>query len=446
MSYSPIIIRLGTLVAVLLLAACSGKKSLIVLTDKHSSPGKAVIPVVSQALAPVSLKMNERVIDADSEVELLELVNSGKADMAIVKNDTYINEKMENLRTVAPLFPDVFLLLVKEQYAKAPIHRLLERGKVALVIDKSEEETVIHHFWEVMQVHPRHVSVFRNAGDSLAFTHAAQHADVIVTFSSINNPELSALLAGSGFRIYNNAQLTGVTPGSQIDGFCVRFPQAIPYTIPPGIFEGFPETAIMTFAVYDVLVCHKDIDPAITYDVNESIFQAKAFLAQQNFEFGLLQENFNDHTFIFPLHDGTSAYLNRNQPSFWERYAEIIGLAGSVLVVSAGWISRRYSQWKQRRKDKIDEYYLRVMEISDKAHYGNVDDDELNMLLEELRQIRNHAFKLLVNEHVAADNAFVIFQMLLQSTVQHLEALRMRPSPPALNNSIGDGRFYFSPN
>jgi TRAP-type uncharacterized transport system substrate-binding protein len=444
--YYPPISRLGGLLAMLLLAACSGKKSLTVLTDKYSSPGKAVIPVLSQALAPVSLNMHERVVDADSEVELLELVNSGKADMAIVKNDTYIDEKMENLRTVAPLFPDVFLLLVKERHATAPIHRLLERGKVALIIDKSEEETVIHHFWEVMQVHPQHVSVFRNAGDSLAFGRAARHADVIVTFSSINNPELGALLGDNGFRIYNNAQLTGASPGSQIDGFCVRFPQAVPYTIPQGIFEGFPEAAIKTFAIYDVLVCHKDIEPAITYDVNESIFHAKAFLAQQNFEFGLLQEDFNDHTFIFPLHEGTSAYLNRNQPSFWERYAEIIGLVGSVLVVLTGWISRRYSQWKQRRKDKIDEYYLRVMEISDKAHHGHVGDEELSVLLEELRQIRNHAFKLLVNEHVAADNAFVIFQMLLQSTVQHLETLRVRPPVPGLNNSMNDGRFYLSPN
>lgn len=437
--------RLTYALVLLILTACTNRHNLAVLTDKHSEPGKSVIPVLSQALQPISMKMDEKVIDASSEFELLEMVNSGKADMAIVKNDTYINEKMENLRTVAPLFPDVFLILVKGNKAAMPIKKLLEGNKVMIVIDKLEEETVIHHFWEVMQVHPSHIRISRTADDPHAFDTAREYADVIVTFSSINNPELSALLQRNEFKIYDG-QLADSRPGSHIDGFCIRFPQAVPYIIPQGIYDGYPEASVKTFAIYDVLVCHKNIDPAITYDINESIFQAKAFLAQQNFEFGLLQENFDDHTFIFPLHEGTASYLNRNQPSFWERYAEVIGLAGSVLIVLAGWISGRYRHWKQRRKDKIDEYYLRVMEISDKAHQGNLNKEELNFLLDELRQIRNHAFKLLVNEHVSADNAFVIFQMLLQSTVHYLESLMLHATEAPLEDSLGNGNFYLSPN
>ncbi len=135
-----------------------------------------------------------------------------------------------------------------------------------------------------------------------------------------------------------------------------------------------------------------------------------------------MQDEFNPQTFAFPVHTGTSAYLNRNQPSFWERYAEVVGLGASIIAVIAGAVSRYYSRWRQRRKDRIDEYYLRVMTLGDKAHQTGITSEQLEKMLVELQNIRTHAFKLLVAERIAADDAFIIFQLLPQATVQYVES------------------------
>ncbi len=62
------------------------------------------------------------------------------------------------------------------------------------------------------------------------------------------------------------------------------------------------------------------------------------------------------------------------------------------------------------------------MTLGDKAHQTGITSEQLEKLLVELQNIRTHAFKLLVAERIAADDAFIIFQLLLQATVQYVES------------------------
>lgn len=409
--------HLSLLAIAISLLSCTNKRTLTVLTDQREAPQNTLIPALSRALAPIHLSLRESLVNANLERSLLQRVNSGEADMAVVKNDIRIDESLSNIRTVMPLFPDVFLMLYKQQ-GNQTVKSIIDNNRVVMIVDKDEEQPVMEKFLKSLQCHPQHVKRIRRAQNKAAVQQAARNAEVILMFSSLNNPEVGALLNNdSTFHIFNPGPV-----GSNVEGFCLQFPQAVAYTIPTGIFDGFPTQAVRTFAIYDVLVCNKNMEPELTYDINESIYNAKARLAQDNFEFAVLQENFNDRTFAFPLHQGTSAFLNRNQPSFWERYAEVVGLGGSILAVIAGALSRYYSQWKQKRKDRIDEYYLRVMTLGDKAHLPDITHEQLDEMLVELQTIRTHAFKLLVAERIAANDAFIIFQLLLQSTVQYVES------------------------
>jgi len=424
---------------------CRSRKSLVVLTDQPSAPGQAVIPVLSNALSSIGLRLEERLVQANSEREILEQVQQGKADMAIVKNDFNVNDSLSGLVTVTPLFPDAFLLMGSSRVADQPLNKMLENARLCIVVNKNEERLLVEHFLETMHVKPRHVTVVSSVTQADALWWAASHADVIATFSSINNPRIEQILDEKAFRLIDPQVRTG---GSQdVDGFCVRYPQAVPFVIPRGIYRGFPDRPVRTFAIYDVLVCSRHLEPELVYDMCAAIFSSSARLAQENFEFGLLQDNFNDHNFVFPLHEGSVSFLNRNQPSFWERYGEIIGLVGSAALFLAGGISSRYRTWKLKRKDRIDAYYVRVMLIADRAHEQGLEESELQMLLNELLKIRHEAFKLLVDERVAANDAFIIFQLLLQSTVQYVESaivrsLRQREPKDRLDGN----RYLVSPN
>lgn len=415
--------RIFTLfLVVLLLTSCTTKKTITVLTDRYESSMRAdhsVVAHLSAVLHSIGIKLQENIDTASLERTFLKRVKVKEADMAIVKNDILIDDSLADLRTVMPLFPDVFLMLYKETPYKS-MTSLMEHGRVIMITDKKEEIPIINGFLESLKLYPRNMSFLRNPQEPATLQRAKENADVIIMFSSLNNPMVGNLLAEKpGFTLYGAA---GKEPGSVIDGFSLRYPQAVPYLIPQGIFNGFPSEPVQTFAIYDVLVCHKDVEPELVYDFNESVFNAEARLAQDNFEFGLLSEKFNVHTFLFPLHAGTVAYLNRNQPSFWERYSELVGLAVSILAVIAGAISTSYHKLKQRKKDRIDEYYKRIIEIDDRAHALSVTHQELESMLVELSHIRKRAFQLLVSERIEANDAFIIFLLLMQATVQRIDS------------------------
>lgn len=409
---------------ILTFAGCISKNSLTILADRPvypEEPKSSIVASLETALENIKISLKTKINLTSSEQSILDKINSGEGDMAIVKNCIKIDDSYPNIRTVMPLFPEVFLTLYKEGGDAARIDSLISQGKVVFVINKEEEQALIYEFLSILGIEPHNpVSVTLNQ-DTATLHHTLKEADVIMLFSSLNSSLLRNLLKQEvGFSIYD-FNSDEYTSGTVIDGFCLRFSQTVPFTIPVGTFDKLPETPIRTFGLYDVLICHKKLEPELIYDAIESIFHSKARLAQNNFEFALLNDDFDGHTFLFPVHEGTNAYLNRNQPTFWERYAELIGVIISILAITAGTISTSYHNLKQRKKDKIDEYYLKVISIGSKSYLANLSPNELKSLLEELLHLRVHVFQLLVKERISANNAFIIFLLLAQSIIQHLE-------------------------
>lgn len=407
----------------LLLMSCMRNRSLTILSDHVEGPektGNSIISSLQKSLTDTGIKMTEKVDSSRNERSILDKINSGEEDMALIKNSITIGDSYSNIRTVMPLFPEVFLTLYKGSGQR--LDSLIANGKVVFIIDKDEEQQLIERFLDMLQLTPAHYSRIKKHGETETLHHAVKNADVIMLLSSLNNPLISEMMQWEpGLKVhdFNSADYQY---GSVIDGFCLRYSQAIPFTIPKGTFNNLSGTPVRTLAVYDVLICSKQIESDGIYDMVGSIFNFKARLARDNFEFALLNDDFDSHTFLFPLHAGTTAYLNRNKPPFWERYAELVGVVISVIAVSAGAASTAYHKLKQRKKDKIDEYYMKVISISSRSYYENFTPNELRSLLDQLLQIRLEVFQLLVDERISANNAFIIFLLLAQSTVEHLES------------------------
>ncbi|GAA0892812.1 hypothetical protein GCM10009122_24910 [Fulvivirga kasyanovii] len=401
-----------------------GRNHSFTIISEHAEdagePANSVIYPLQKSLESAGTKMSVKVDTTWQERSILEKVNSGEADFGLVKNSIAIDDSYPNIRTVMPLFPEVLLTLYKE--GKHNLDSLLVNGNVVFIIDKNEEQKLMEKFLDMLRLTPLHAHHIKKHGETKNLRRAVENADVIMLLSSLNSPVINEIMQWqNGLKIYDfNAE--GYEYGSVIDGFCLRYSQAVPFTIPKGIFDNFSGTPVRTLAVYDVLISNKQADSDDIYDMVEWIYGSRAQLARHNFEFALLKEDFDNHTFLFPLHAGTKAYLDRNQPTFWERYAELVGVFVSVLAVSAGAASTIYHKLKQRRKDKIDEYYEKVISISSKSYYENASPGELKLLLEELLRIRFDVFQLLIQERISANSAFIIFLLLTQSTIQSLES------------------------
>lgn len=112
-------------------------------------------------------------------------------------------------------------------------------------------------------------------------------------------------------------------------------------------------------------------------------------------------------------------YLERNEPSFFERYAEMIGVFFSIFIVLAGGIPSLVRWNKHRKKDRIDKYYIRLLEIEKNVENFKT-TDECERYLKEITELRRNAFKQLINEKLIADESFRIFINLAESTIELL--------------------------
>ena len=403
------------------LFSCQEKRNFTILSDLELGETRTNHPTVSslkKALSPIDINLTFKEQDIEKEADIIRFINEGTIDIGIVKNDVEINSGFHNVRTLLPLFPDVLLILSKNDSSEN-IQTLFQNKKAAMILDKAEEMNVIERFLrkngttveKIDQIH---------ASDSSAILDALNENDILIVFASLNSSSVRNILRSWNGTIYSldNPSLMG--KGSIVDGFCLAYPKAIPFIIPKGTYGKWPLEPVLTFAVYDVMVCNKDMDEHMAYDILQRVYDMRQSLSEENFEFGMVEPNFEAHKFSFPLHPGAIKYITRDQPTFWERESEVIGLVLSLIVIGSGSLTTLYRYLRQRRKDRVDTYYQKVLFVSNHARQTR-DVVKKKQYLDELYMIRNNAFEQLIAENLDANEAFTIFGNLLNAAIRELE-------------------------
>jgi TRAP-type uncharacterized transport system substrate-binding protein len=409
------------IVLLILFASCEDKNDFTIIADLELGETAKNHPTVSsikKALSPIGVSLTFHDQQIAQEADIIKLVNEGSIDIGIVKNDVEINAGFHNVRTLLPLFPDVLLILARDD-STSTIQELFQNRKAAMILDKAEEMNVIDRFLKKNGTSTETIAQI-HASDSSAILEALNENDILILFASLNSQSVKDILRSWNGKIYSldNPALMG--KGSIVDGFCLAYPKALPFIIPKGTYGRWPLEPVLTFAVYDVMVCHKDLDEHTAYDMLQRIYDMRQSLSEENFEFGMIESNFESHKFSFPLHTGAMKYITRDQPTFWERESEVIGLILSLLVIGSGSITTLYKYFKQKRKDRVDTYYQKVLYVSNQARQTQ-DLQKKKQYLDELFLIRNNAFDQLIAENLDANEAFTIFGNLLNSAIRELE-------------------------
>lgn len=437
MSSTPFDVRKAAVFVTMLLltSGCSDKKDFTIISDLELGETVANHPTVSslkKAVNPLNVTLDFKDASIEKEADIIDLINTKKIDIGIVKNDVEINSGFINVRTLLPLFPDVLLILSRRD-STSSIQHLFTHSKAAVILDKEEEMTVVEKFLKKNGTSLDNISKI-HASDTDGITEALNEYDALILFASLNSQSVRNILRSWNGTMYSLDDPALMGKGSIVDGFCMAYPKAVPFIIPKAIYGQWPLKPVLTFAVYDVLVCHKDLDPHIAYDVVQSIYDHRQSLSEENFEFGMLDDNFESHKFSFPLHEGTIKYMTRDQPTFWERESELIGLLVSILVLASGGITTLFKYLKQRRKDRVDIYYQKVLLVTNHARETH-DLVKKGKYLSELFLIRNNAFEQLISERLDANEAFTIFTNLLNGAIQELEG-DIRELQQAQNTSV----------
>lgn len=169
------------------------------------------------------------------------------------------------------------------------------------------------------------------------------------------------------------------------------------------------EKDVLTLSVDTLLVTRKDVSVELIYLLTKTLFEHKPrFMAIAPSLFSAVNTSFDHMDLNFPLHPGARRYLERNEPSFLERYAETINmLVYVVFLLITGFLTA--ARWNaHRKKDRIDSFYTRAFAIRKQAQSGNCRE-----LKKQLFELEDEAFASLINEKLAANESFRIFTDLL---------------------------------
>ncbi len=351
------------------------------------------------------------------------LLSKKSADFAISQNDVSFdptfqsigNISCSNLRSILPLYSEIFFIIYKKNLEPKhnSLHELIRGRKVAMGPKNSGTARLTQTLFQEFGIHydeyqPQYVKFEENV--------LSDTVDICCLVTGFNNPRIEKSLARGGKILsLGDPSLAGI--GSSADGFCLKYPLAKPYIIPKNIFSNLPDNPVLTIAIDAVLLTREDMDDDVVYDIVETILNHKQFLVMDlnNKLLSQITEQFDPLKLRFPLHKGAKHYLERNKPTFYERYAELFGVIFSIFLAFIGAIAT-VTRWnKHRKKNRIDTYYNGVMDIQIQVDDFKTEEDCQNAI-QELKYLRQNAFEQLISEKLMADESFRIFITFMNDT------------------------------
>ena len=392
------------LVAAVLLAvsACSESETKLRM---HVPRDGAVDEEVLQPIFEQQSKISFALADPKLNQSGLEALVSGDADLALIENSSPFQP---GVRVILPGFKSVLHILVREDIELDGLDKPFRNKSIYISNDSHAGEAFVEMAAARQRLEPDELKIVEEL--------QAGHTDIIVYFGPVSPRH--PLWYIPGYKLHS-LDPQGVDTVMSSQGLSYALPY-IESTMIPAFTYNIPgnEKNIYTLSVDTLMATRKDISERTIYRLTQTLLQDKPrFAAVAPEIFSGINENFDPLALSFPMHSGARRYLDRDEPTSLERYAETINMLAYVLfgLLTAGIYLARLAT--QKKKDRIDEFYSRVMQIRKRAKHEPAD-----RLVEELVQLEREAFESLIAEKLAADESFRIFIELLTRALSELEA------------------------
>jgi TRAP-type uncharacterized transport system substrate-binding protein len=354
--------------------------------------------------AEVSILLTD---SGQSDESALNALTSGEADIALVSNNMPYRP---GISTVMPLYPTVLHIgYVGEREFESGTD-LFRGARIFAGPEGSASRMMFERFTSRLNL---------SAGDFSYVDDPEKGMDVFVVFAPISPDRLAQF---PDIQLVSSGSPDDIGTGSRIDAVTLMNPQLRPFVIPVGTYGEATPTAILTVAVDMMLVARSDLSETVVYDLAHELSRLRPALASQRPGlFQRLSDDFNTGNSTFVLHPGLVAYLDRNEPSVYERYSGVAEVVVTVFVALFSAIFAGVRIYHMRRKNRIDTFYTDVIAIRN-AVGDQATDDERAEASEEIKALQNKAFEMLVDEKLSADESFRIFISLSSDALRDLGA------------------------
>ncbi len=337
--------------------------------------------------------------------EALEAVLAGTVDVALVSNALPYRD---GIATVIPLYPTVLHVAYIGERDTTDGGTLLRGARVYAGDPGSASRLIFEQ------------SLQRNGLDHADFTYLdaiTDDPDVVVLFAPIAPDRMQRF---PDVRLFSLGEVEGIGVGSNIDAATLLNPHLKPFIIPAATYGANTPEAVLTLAVDKILVTRQDVSPNLVYALISELLRLRpALAAKRPGLFSSLSGDFDPSGSTFVLHAGAQAYVERDEPSVYERYSGVAEVAVTVLIAVISAVFGGMRIYRVRRKNRIDTYYSAMIDIRNKAAEADNDNDRESMI-GEVRRLQDSAFSELVNEKLAADESFRIFITLSNDVLRQL--------------------------
>ena len=392
-------------ITVVIAAGCENSPTELLLV-KPSSPVDSEIAQDIVGLlgndAEVSIILTDL---AQSDEAALDALTSGAADIALVSNNMPYRS---GVSTVMPLYPTVLHIgyIGEREFELGP--EMFRGARIFAGPEGSASRMMFEKFTSRTGLSP---------ADFAYVDDVDEQPEVFVVFAPISPDRLAGF---SDIRLVSTGSPEDIGTGSAIDAATLLNPQLKPFVIPVGTYGEATPTPIVTLAVDMMMVARSDLNASVVYDLVRELSRLRPALASQRPGlFQRLSDDVNPGNSTFVLHPGLVAYLDRNEPTVYERYSGVAEVAVTVIVALFSAIYAGVRIYHMRRKNRIDAFYTDVIAIR-----SGLDDSSTNnertAAVQEIRELQNTAFKMLVDEKLSADESFRIFISLSNDALRDL--------------------------
>jgi TRAP transporter TAXI family solute receptor len=307
---------------------------------------------VASAIAEVTEKyhpeIDVEVVETLGSIASVELLDEGRVDLAAVLADTRTGASS---RMIAFLYPDVFQLVVRED---SDIHDVVDLRAKSIALPP------------------------QGAGDYLSFWFLADHYGL--TPANLRALPMSAgaanwaLLDGAvdavfrvraagdaGLLALTQTVPTRLVPIGQAAAMRLRQPAFTVGTIPLGAYGGapaLPSADLTTVEVPRLLVAGTTLDEGLATKLTRILFERRRDLVDRTPLAGFIAPPARGGGTFIPLHEGASAYYNRDEPTFFEEQSGALALLFSITAIMTSALVRLNSRRKKRRIDQLNRSIL----------------------------------------------------------------------------------------
>lgn len=252
--------------------------------------------------------MNVTVQATGASAENVRLVNKKEAELAIVQSDTVdfafnakeaFKEKLENLRAIAVLYPEIIQLVAG---GDSPVKSFadLKGLKVGVGAPGSGTEANFRQLLDVYGMKREDVNA-----QYLSFAESAEqfkdnHIDAFIVVAGIPN---SAIMDVGTVR---NLKLLSID-AQKIDMLDDKYPFLSPAKIPANTYKGQTED-VNTVAVNAVLIVNAEIKDDVVYNLTKSLFENQAELASAHAKGKELDMAKASRGVSIPFHPGAAKF------------------------------------------------------------------------------------------------------------------------------------------